>query len=420
MTHEMHSVPLDDALDHDALPAWRARLKRWTTPPRRLTFTRAGKFFMLLTIAVGAGALNTGNNLLFLLLGLMLSAIVASGVLSEAIIRKLSVRRRPPRRLFAGRVALGSFAITNPRSYLSLNIEASEQNARCVRGPRHGQWIGDRGIKWWKFWKPDAFDDAHFVAIGRAFEVPARAERSVEASWCFPARGRYHSRGLRLATRFPFGLFHKVSDVPDPHEFVVYPAPARADDWVAAVAARFGDVARNRAGMGAEYFGLRDWREGEDRRRVHWRSSAKRGRVVVREHEEQEQRAVEILILHASGTHGTPHDALAARFEAALERAVWVLQSLTERRYRLAVRTLEDATVAASGPMHLDTLCALLADIPWREGSAPLAATRTLGGPRRSVARVAIGTHAALSALSEPIDLALSIDDIPSREDAPR
>jgi hypothetical protein len=59
---------------------FRQRLRRWFTPPRTLQITGAGRVYLLIALGVGLGALNTGNNLLYLLLGLMLSLIVLSGV----------------------------------------------------------------------------------------------------------------------------------------------------------------------------------------------------------------------------------------------------------------------------------------------------------------------------------------------------
>ena len=53
--------------------------RRWIRPPRRLQFTREGKYFVGITLGVGFAAINTGNNLLYLLLGMMLSLIIASG-----------------------------------------------------------------------------------------------------------------------------------------------------------------------------------------------------------------------------------------------------------------------------------------------------------------------------------------------------
>src|SRR5690242_10644944 len=80
-----------------ALPWWR-RFR----PPRRLSFTREGRIIVILSVSVGFAAINTGNNLLYLLLGWLLSFIIASGILSEITLKRLSVERRPPPRVFAG------------------------------------------------------------------------------------------------------------------------------------------------------------------------------------------------------------------------------------------------------------------------------------------------------------------------------
>lgn len=42
-----------------------------------------------------------------------------------------------------------------------------------------------------------------------------------------------------------------------------------------------------RVGSGSEFVGLRPYRQGDPRRHVHWRSSARRGDLVVREHQEE-------------------------------------------------------------------------------------------------------------------------------------
>ena len=53
--------------------------RRILRAPRKLLFTRDGRWFVGMTIFVGAGAVNTGNNLLYLVLGMMLGLIIVSG-----------------------------------------------------------------------------------------------------------------------------------------------------------------------------------------------------------------------------------------------------------------------------------------------------------------------------------------------------
>src|SRR5262245_36224861 len=103
-----------------------ARLRRRFRPPRRLRFTREGRIIVLLSIGVGFAAINTGNNLLYLLLGWLLSFIIASGVLSEMTLKKLSVQRRPPARVYANEPFLMEVVIENgkaKRASFSIEVE---------------------------------------------------------------------------------------------------------------------------------------------------------------------------------------------------------------------------------------------------------------------------------------------------------
>ncbi len=74
--------------------------------PRKLKFTREGKYFVGVTLGVGFAAVNTGNNLLYLVLGLQLSLIIVSGILSELTLRDLVITRKLPARSEAGRTFL--------------------------------------------------------------------------------------------------------------------------------------------------------------------------------------------------------------------------------------------------------------------------------------------------------------------------
>src|SRR4030042_4883913 len=93
--------------------AWRRRIRRWLRPPRTLRPTRAGWLFFAATLRVGLGAMNTGNNLMYMVLSLLLAFLVLSGVLSESALRGVRVRRRISREIFAGTRAPRVLAIPN-------------------------------------------------------------------------------------------------------------------------------------------------------------------------------------------------------------------------------------------------------------------------------------------------------------------
>lgn len=402
----------DGAVKKTLRQQWRS----WTKPPRRLTFTRAGKFFMLLTLGVGAGALNTGNNLLFLLLGMMLSAIIASGVLSEGILRKLKGYRRLPRRVFARTPSPGAFKLHNPRSYLSLNIEISELNPQAIAGPLQGQHVGTKDIPFWKFWLTDDFSDERYVAIARCFEVAPNSKQELATRYIFPERGRYKLPGMRFATRFPFGLFHKVAEWDDEVEVVVFPEPVNAQDWVGDVAARFGDLKRHKAGQGEEFFGLRDWREGEDPRQIHWRSSARRDQFVVREFEQEEQRAVQFVLVQSSGQAGALAPSQLKRFELGLSKLSGLLQSLHHERYRTGL-SLEGKTLEPSQTVNaLDEMLSELATVTLRAGTPSALtlpeATPYVGQRGQELATVGVGFAHALALSGLEFELTLTLDEL--------
>ena len=95
-----------------------ATLRRWLRPPRKLRPTRAGWVFFALVFGVGFAALNTGNNLLYLVLSLMLSFLVLSGVLSESALRGIQVRRRLPRQIYAGASQAVGLEISNHQQHI--------------------------------------------------------------------------------------------------------------------------------------------------------------------------------------------------------------------------------------------------------------------------------------------------------------
>ena len=93
------AVPQNDPLARH-LASW------WWRPfrPRRTIWpTRDGWWCLFVAIGLGVAAINTGNNLLYLLVSLLLSLIVVSGMLSEQSMRGLRLEADAPEEIFATR-----------------------------------------------------------------------------------------------------------------------------------------------------------------------------------------------------------------------------------------------------------------------------------------------------------------------------
>lgn len=229
--------------------------KRKRRMPRSLRFTREGRVFVLVTLGVGAAAVNTGNNLLYLVLGLLLSLIVLSGILSEVVLRGLRVERRLPRRAFAGQPCLIELAVEN----------------RKGRAPSYSVELEDVA--------PDEPTDrrCYFLKI-------AAGREQVGAYPRVPARrGPLRLTEVVVRTRFPFGLFEKSRTLDIEDELLVFPALSHEARRALDLGRTGPDVATARRGSGVEVSGLRDYRDGDEARAIHWRRTAALGRVVVRE-----------------------------------------------------------------------------------------------------------------------------------------
>ena len=338
-----------------------ARLRRRLRPPRLLSLTRAGKFFILMTLGVGFGAINTGNNLLFLLFGMMLSVILASGLLSEAVLRNLRPRRRLPRRLEAGQPAPGRLRLVNVGWWPALSVEVSEQNPHCVAGPLSGSRVGPKPVAWWKFWRQQTDDEIRPVAASYTMRVEAGAEKSLPGHYELPERGKYSLSGLQIATRFPFSLFEKSRQFDALATITVLPSALPADRWMGQLDSRRGDTLRNKRGRGEEYFGLREYRPGEDQRMIHWKSTARRGEPMVKETEARQRRALEVIFDNRAPSE-EPTIAERKRFELGIRHLAGLLQSLHRAGYRLRLITCE-AVVDPGSSTDMGSLLRHLATI---------------------------------------------------------
>jgi uncharacterized protein (DUF58 family) len=269
-------------------PSKDAALRRgfWGRWPRRLKLTREGKYFIFITFGVGVAAINTGNNLLYLLLGMLLSLIIVSGVLSELSLRHLSVTRRLPPRAQVGRPHLVEIEVYNhKRRVPSYAIEVEDLRA--------GQPADKRC-----FFLKISPKSAQVAAYRR---TPAR-------------RGRDHHVGFRVATRFPFGLFEKSREVSADDELIIYPAvdPVRLPQTDAGD--RTGGESSLGRGSGDEIHGLRPMREGDDPRDIYWRKSTLPDQRVLRERATDTRRDVSFVI-DSAHPGKAPDEDWAARFE---------------------------------------------------------------------------------------------------------
>jgi uncharacterized protein (DUF58 family) len=273
--------------------------------------TRAGWVFFVLTFGIGFAALNTGNNLLYLILSLMLAFLVLSGVLSESALRGVSVTRRLPREIFAGQPALVALEVFNAQHRVPAFAIALEDQVLDAAGTE----------------RPRAAGRGFVLRVG-----PRQSERCVYR-FLSMQRGEATFTGLRVSTRFPFGLFVKSLMLSWRDRVLVYPALEPGCGPRALGQARQpGDAVLGAGHGGAGVGGLRDFASGDSPRRIQWRASLRRGALVVRDIESERAAEVEVRLQTGGRSAGEA-------FEAAVRRAAAEAVGLLEAGARVALRT---------------------------------------------------------------------------------
>ena len=157
-------------------------------------------------------------------------------------------------------------------------------------------------------------------------------------------RGRYRLGPAALSTKMPLGLLRGDTTISRTDEFLVLPQIGRlTGQWKHLVQVdRPGQRSwhRRQGQIEGDFYGLRDWRSGDCRRWIHWRSSAKRNQPVVRQFEQLRTRDFIIL--------------LDLCFDEALDPAAKRTQSLAaERAISFAATVITEQVHQGSGQLTL-------------------------------------------------------------------
>ena len=226
--------------------------------PIRLRLTPAGWLFLAVSVLVGiASAKNQDSPLIFVLFGVMMGALMISITLAGRTIAGIRVVRSAPERAWQGQIVNLGYYVRNTRRHgacLALSLaEAASESADSVGG----------------FCVHIARGD-NFRAAGRL--VPLH-------------RGRLKLERIDLRTTFPFGLVRADRRINQAATIVVWPARGRLTERLlhrGAVETSSAPPSQVSGGQD-EFFGLREYRPGDNPRWIHWRRSATRKAPVVRE-----------------------------------------------------------------------------------------------------------------------------------------
>ncbi|MDD4280549.1 MAG: DUF58 domain-containing protein, partial [Candidatus Sumerlaeales bacterium] len=229
--------------------------------------TRYGYLFICFVIVFGMSCSSSGTNLLYMMLALALCAIPINGFVAWLCVWRVSVQRDFPSVVTAGNLIELKWKVTN-KGWLfpAIGIEIRDIEERL----------------------------SQFVYVDR---LERKDERTVSCDVAFPSRGYYTYNSMWLNTSFPFGLTQRYyKGEKETVTVLALPPVVNASKMRQLVSIICENRTSGIKGFGQEFYGLRDYEQGDPLNRVHWRSMAKRGHPVVKEFETDEvHKAVLIL-----------------------------------------------------------------------------------------------------------------------------
>ncbi len=298
-----------------------------------MKLTREGKRFLLAAVLIAVAAVNTGNNLIYLILSLMLSFLVLSYLILRLNLAKLVLEVSPAGSVYAGERVSVELFIHNKKKIpvYSVIIDAADAAAPMYCGEIAG----------------------HGVFRGRLKLV-------------FMKRGLYGYRDFIVQSGFPFILFRKGMKVEVSGQVLVYPRLLDVREMINNMDGRQEEGVVAVRGRGDEVYSLRAFQYGDDWRRIHWKASARQDGFLIREYAEYASQKITILLDNL-----LPRDE--NNFEAAVSVAASLAKQYLEAGYPVRFIAAGKTIPFGSGEDHLRSILDLLAVITQEEGDADLA-----------------------------------------------
>jgi uncharacterized protein (DUF58 family) len=284
---------------------------RWIGFKIEYKISRTGWIYLGGLILVALAALNTGNNLLFLILASLIAIILMSGILSSVTLSGIGMRLALPEHIFAGQPVRALVELQNEKLTLpsfSLRVEPAQEKGKAAAA------IFDTPV--------------YFPYLPRQ----DRVQQTVPMT--FKRRGVYCQEAFRIVTRFPFGFLQKARRLNLKTEALVYPSVEPTAQYMEVLPVIQGALESLSKGRGQDLYAIREYLPTDSARLVDWKATARSGSLMVREFtREEDSRVMIVLDPHsvANETTGSGSEIAASEW---FERGVAICANLAWHFYQ--------------------------------------------------------------------------------------
>ena len=230
----------------------------------RMVVPAEGLVYLAIMFVLFTGAMLTKQNTLLLVFAMMVGPFVVNGSLAFGMLRATRIVRSAPRRAMAGELFGVEVGLSNRHPLLSMWMMSVRDEIAHARETLSA--------------------DVLFARVG------PRTTQAGHYQLRLARRGRYKLGPLLVSSRFPLGLVERSRLFAMPDEILVYPHIGRLTPlWKGRSQGATELVARPQARAGVfhdEFHRLREFRTGDNPRDIHWRTSARRGELILREYQQ--------------------------------------------------------------------------------------------------------------------------------------
>lgn len=316
---------------------------------RRFHLHPPAMLYLGLIFVIGLVAMNTQNNLLFWSFGVLVTGLLLSLVVSMLMMRGLVVRRLDPQHGAEGEPLVVRYRVRNRMRVLPIfdvhfeEMPVSDRSTpRLLRrrgSPSSSGAVERRARPWQQYMAP---------AFGWIMHIAARETTHTDAVFWPTQRGLVRFERLRLWTTFPFGILKRSVTLRQPHHTLVYPRLYVLNRDVLtrfSPAGVLGMRMTQRTGAGDEYFGVREYREGDSMRNIAWKRTARTDELVTIERSNPSPPKLRVVLnlLRATDDLRLTDDSPEAKREAeerAISLAASVLYAADHMGYEIGLSVL--------------------------------------------------------------------------------
>lgn len=252
--------------------AWLQRVPSFGA--NRVYIPREGVGYLLIMCVLFIGSSLTQYNTLMLVFAAMAGPFVVNGSLAYTMLKNARVKRRTPPRAMAGELFSVEVELENATPWLSLWMMVVQDQ------------IAYR-------------EETSYPSILFTRVAPATAQLG-HYQVRLLQRGRHRFGPINISSRFPLGLVERGCLLQAAGEMLIYPRIGRlSSHWKRKLlgASELVETSQPRAGMfDDEFHHLREYRAGDNPRAIHWRSSARRNMLIVRDFQQNREHHLAVLI----------------------------------------------------------------------------------------------------------------------------